>query len=217
MKKLYLIIGLFLIILPSTLFAQQYPLQVMISQRGKFTPFIGKFIENPGQYLSLRVTQSPGNSQSRRIYFGMKLQQITPSTSISVISNVYSKPLNPIEIRAMGSTEITANQIKDNFGNFSNSNDFQISGINIKDFTNIHNSLRIPEGQYKLCFTAYDFDAMQELVPLSDPNMVYHYQDLLCCFSTKMGNANELISRGAMREIGDNPQKNYYIPVESTN
>lgn len=172
-KYTYLTAIILAVMLPNIIFAQTYPLQVIITQKQpKFTPFIGQFIENPGQYLSVRILQSGASAQSRNIYLKMRLQQLSPTTDISIISNLNTRPLQPISINPTGSTELTPSQIKDNFGNFGNSSDFELQGIKLSDYTDLGGSTRVPEGQYNLCITAYDFDApFGSTVALSNPDM----------------------------------------------
>ncbi|MGI6369389.1 MAG: hypothetical protein ACOX09_02080 [Candidatus Kapaibacterium sp.] len=174
MKKCtYLIAIIMAIMLPNMLFSQTYPLQVIITQKqARFTPFIRQFMENPGQYLSVRVVQSGASAKSRNIYLKMNLQQLFPQNDVSIVSNLNTRPMQPIQINPIASTELTPSQIKDNFGNFTNPNDFEIRGLNVNDYASITGTMRIPEGQYKLCLTAYDFDAATgSSVALSDPNM----------------------------------------------
>lgn len=174
MKKCtYLIAIMMAIILPNMLFSQTYPLQVIITQKqARFTPFIRQFMENPGQYLSVRVVQSGASAKSRNIYLKMNLQQLFPQNDVSIVSNLNTRPMRPIRINPVTSIELTPSQIKDNFGNFTNPNDFEIRGLNVNDYASITGTMRIPEGQYKLCLTAYDFDAATgSSVALSDPNM----------------------------------------------
>lgn len=156
------------IALPSLLFSQNYPLQVILTPSSNFTSYFGELKENPGRYMQVRVINNSG--ASRNVYFQMRIERLYPSTDISVYSNIEKKPDLPIPI-AIGSNSMRMDQLDDNFATHQYE-DFAVSGIEVNSVDDLMGSFRIPEGQYKLCLIAYDYDTPigSEPVMLSDPN-----------------------------------------------
>ena len=174
MKYLGQILRIVLIfLLPSILFAQTYPLQVQVVPKAKFTPYLGVFKENPGEYVTLRVNSTSfGSSRTKNIYFAIKMQQLAPTRDVSFYTNYQKKPLNPIVINTPGSNLITPSQMKNAFDGYV-LNDFIHTGMGEFDIFNIASGLRLPEGIYQLCFIALDFNSPlgKDPVILSDPNL----------------------------------------------
>ncbi len=160
------------ILFPILAKAQPYPLQVQVTPKPNFTSFLGMLKENPGKYLSLRVS-SAGMSKpvKKNIYFAIKLRQLAPTNDVSLTTNEYKRPLSPVVINMPGTNIITVVQMKHAFDGYTEA-DFVYTGMGSIDFNNITKGLRLPEGVYSLCFIALDYDipAGNPPVMLSDPN-----------------------------------------------
>lgn len=154
--------------LPSLLFSQNYPLQVILTPNDNFTSYLGELKENPGRYMGVRVINNSGREHN--VFFHLKMERISPIGDISVYSNIDRKPAQGIPIRR-GNNVIRMDQLSDNFSTHS-FDDFEINGVQIDSPEDLIESLRAPEGVYKLCLIAYDYDVPPGSNPvmLSDPN-----------------------------------------------
>ncbi len=163
---LVLIIGIF----SQNVLSQDYPLQISISPKGYFTPFLGDFYENPSKYLNISVNSM--NAQStEQIYFQVKFEQISPNDDIFMATKANSwRPAKGITILPNRNTIIKTYQMQEHFSNISD-DDFNIIGFNIDDYRDaMKASTRIPEGTYRICVYACDFNQpMNSIKPLSDP------------------------------------------------
>ncbi len=150
------------------LFAQDYPLEVQINAKPKFTPLLGEFLDNPAEYLRINVK---GDGQQREIYLLFKMEQIIPEGNVSIATQAVWRPKQPLVIRPNGLTLIKSADMKEHFSDAS-VNDFNTVGINLDDYQNYAEaSSRIPEGTYQVCVYACDFNEPIGLInPLSDPN-----------------------------------------------
>lgn len=151
--------------------SQTYPLQVTTRSPKGVSPMIGEIIENPNAYFTLKIASTvPGQGTNHRVYLKVHLQQVAPSTDISITPKQGWRPRNPIEVKPTGITSVRYEDLHDHFTGMTLS-DFDISGVeDLDSYTSYTNATRLPEGVYNVCFVAYDFDApMGSEIPLSDP------------------------------------------------
>ncbi len=154
--------------MPNWTHAQDYPLEVSITARPNFTPVLGEFLDNPSQYINVRIK---GGSTQQEVYLLLKMEQIAPAGDINIASKAIWRPAEPIMIQPMGMTVINQGQMMRNFSGAS-VNDFNITGVNLEDYKDYATaSTRIPEGTYRVCLYACDFnEPLGSVRPLSDPN-----------------------------------------------
>lgn len=76
MKRQILITMVIMLLLPISIFSQNYPLQVIITPKQKFPSNLAIFKERPSDYISISVVNT---AEAKDIYFELKLQQLTPS------------------------------------------------------------------------------------------------------------------------------------------
>ncbi len=168
MKKLRYLIALFLMMcIPQMGHAQEYPLDVTVTAKPKFTPILGDFLDNPAKYININVR---GGGTQQDVYFLFKIEQVAPAGNASIATKAGWRPKQPIMVRATGTTLVNSTQISQHFADVS-TNDINTVGVEVDDYQNYATaSTRIPEGVYNLCVYACDFNApMGSLKPLSNP------------------------------------------------
>lgn len=173
MKKINYIIVLLLVLLPMGLFAQSYPLRVILTSKANLTPNIGELKENPSKFINVSIANNMAGAKNQKIYLEMKLKQISPKQDVFVKSNKYLRPIEGMDVKANSVTQLNAQQFNANFSTHTFT-DFELQGLSVNsvsDVTDLSSLFTLPEGIYQFCLIAYDFDSPIEGEPvlLSDP------------------------------------------------
>lgn len=174
MKKINYIIVLLLVLIPMGLFAQSYPLRVILTSKANLSPNLGELKENPSKFINVAIANNASGAKNKKIYLELKIKQISPKQDVFVKSNKYLRPLQGMDVKANSVTQINAQQFNDNFSTHT-FNDFEIKGLtanSLSDVTDLSSIFTLPEGIYQFCLIAYDFDSPlgEEPVLLSDPD-----------------------------------------------
>jgi|GEM_PF-2501494 len=169
-----LLILLAIILKTGFLSAQTYPLQITIIPKATyFPPYIGEYIDDPYRFFDVTVNNL--NTSSFQFYLVLRLEMVNPPdfTGTTPIEN---PPSQGLTINAMQSGLMLTPPMWDQLLGHLSEPDIVTTGLSIDDYRDGLGLL--PEGQYKACITAYDFNATPgNPIPLSDP-------DNTCAFFT---------------------------------
>jgi hypothetical protein len=112
-------------------------------------PIIAQSISAGSVKSSILFINPPTCSTQVRLYG--KIERLSPSSfSIALDSNY--KQQSPITINP-GVTQLTPNQMMGAFDNFNDGN-LLVSGINLASLKDANNRIKLPDGDYRICFYA---------------------------------------------------------------
>ncbi len=161
-------LGLLLCILLSAgmLKAQSYPLQISVVPKVTyFPPYIGEYVDDPYRFFDVFISNVGFNTQ--QIYLGIRLEMISPP-DFTGTTPADRPPAVPLGIASMQNALLVTPAMWDQLLGHLSENDIETTGINIEDYRN--GLALLPEGQYRACITAYNFNAAPgNPEPLSDP------------------------------------------------
>ena len=180
-------------------------------------PQIMLYITEPSNYFNITLTNS--GKDNANIYLAMQVEQVNPSSGLSLSTPAKRQPKLPIVVPA-GSTHImTPAEIRGLF------NHIPLKEIQapMELFENYENGSfgLLPEGQYELHFTAYRWDpSLPSPVVASSPsgglaNFSVCYQAQAPEFLTPMAETPGLLSVADMNPLA--PQFTWKAPVVACN
>jgi hypothetical protein len=111
------------------------------------------YLERPENLI---ITLQNNSGQPLSFYVGATLSS-EEGVTISSLSGY--KPVSPIELSAFESRIITGNDLDELGWEVSWPADFSVSGISQEEMDRLALNRTLPEGQYRLCFTAYQYDS----------------------------------------------------------
>ena len=131
-------------------------------------PQVMYMLTNPGQYLTLSVTNK--TSETQYFYFGVELKQISPTQDIEIIVPGKTMPKTPFEVPGGGVRVMNAAEMRTMFNHVRMEDITMPSGL----FDNVASSSfgNLPEGFYQLMIYAYKWDpSLSSEVLLNDPSV----------------------------------------------
>ena len=129
-------------------------------------PQVMLYIDNPGRYFNVQVVNRSQKTQN--IYFGLRVEQLIPSSGLYVEVPVDRMPQRAITLAAGQTRQLTMVELKTLFNHVVKSEVKASSGL-IGKFDNGSFGL-LPEGTYRATLTAYEWNpAMATPRALSNP------------------------------------------------
>ena len=167
MKK-YRLISILTIWLLSSIcaFAQEVLVTVIPTQQ-VLPPQVLLYLSDPGKYFSITLTNTTPDVQ--QVYLGLQLEQIIPSSNLSIMTPPNRQPKNPFVIQANSVYTLTSLEMKNLFNHIPAS-EIKCPANLFDDYTNGSFGL-LPEGTYRTKVTAYRWTspALASPVVVSNP------------------------------------------------
>lgn len=162
----YFLILLFFNFLTSPLLAQDITVTVTPTQP-ILPPQVMLYITEPANYFNISLTNT--GKDDANVYLVMQVEQVTPSSGLSLSTPARRQPKLPIVVPA-GSTHILAPAEVRSLFNHIPLNEIQAPDNLFDNYANGSFGL-LPEGQYQLHFTAYQWNlALADPVVASSPS-----------------------------------------------
>ena len=139
--------------LSGSLFAQDISISVQPVQ-GVLPPQAGQYIDNPGKFFTVRLTNNTDEEQP--VHIGMHIDQTFPDEQVMVVTPYGHIPRQPIIVAPRQTKTLNPIEMKTLFTHF------ELDEIYIRD--GLYNDYRrgifglLPEGQYRLYLQAYKWD-----------------------------------------------------------
>ena len=114
---------------------------------------LSSFIFTGGIKPNLQYITPGGTTQIK--VFG-KIERIAPSPFTLALNTNYSQQ-QPIRLTSGVPVQLSASQVMDAFGNF-NDNNVTVSGIGLSELKDGANNIKLPDGNYRICFYAKYID-----------------------------------------------------------
>ncbi|NIG56418.1 hypothetical protein [Chitinophaga sp. Cy-1792] len=162
----------YIILLVSMTFAletkaqNQYPVVITPVVIPPVSPYLGQMLAQAGGRLSVMVRYVNSGTMAVRIVG--HLERLSPAP-FTIALNPSFIPRQPIILQGMQPMMLTNDLINQTFGNLTESN-LVFDGITLSAIREGVN-YKLPEGMYRLCFTAYTYDQSGQGRLASDPNM----------------------------------------------
>ena len=167
MKK-YRLISILTIWLLSSIcaFAQEVLVTVIPTQQ-VLPPQVLLYLSDPGKYFTITLTNTTPDVQ--QVYLGLQLEQIIPSSNLSIMTPPNRQPKNPFVIQANSVYTLTSLEMKNLFNHIPAS-EIKCPANLFDDYTNGSFGL-LPEGTYRTKVTAYRWTspALASPVVVSNP------------------------------------------------
>jgi len=148
--------------------AQPYTVSIRTTVIPPVSPFFDQMLSNvTGGRLIVVVSGGNPTGAPLAVKLAGVLQRLSPSP-FTVTLNTSFQPNQPINLMTGVPLTLTNDLLEQAFGNFTPTNlSFQDISINdLRDGLNY----KLPEGTYRICFTAYNFNDVGYTRPISDPN-----------------------------------------------
>ncbi|MEO9022511.1 MAG: hypothetical protein ABI237_08290 [Ginsengibacter sp.] len=155
----------------------QYPIQIMTNVLQPVPPYLpqikadimgnrsGQLNRDISNHISISLSNT-GNTQTH-IKLAGSIERISPSPmGVSLRSDF--QPSNPIILNPRQMIHLDQNMIQNAFGNFSE-NSLVYTNTDLATLQQNGLDFKLPEGTYRVCVTAYDYDKAGFAEPLSTP------------------------------------------------
>jgi len=169
--------SLLVLLLTTSAIRAQMPVQVQVSVMQPVSPYLPQLAADitGGHYGQLEesltkklLIQVINTGQSvRRIKLSAKIERLSP-TPASVTLRPDYQPSGPIILAPNQVLQLDRQNIEDAFGNFSR-RQLQFNNLSLSELRQNAVNYKLPEGIYRVCVTAYDFDKPGQTVSLSAP------------------------------------------------
>ncbi|MDP4254808.1 MAG: hypothetical protein Q8938_12435 [Bacteroidota bacterium] len=158
-----------LLLAAATVSAQvSYPVTIRTTVIPPVSPFFDQMLSSiTGGRLMVMVTGNSPSGRPLQVKLAGSLQRLSPSP-FTINLNPNFQPAQPINLPPSVPVTLSNNLLEQTFGNF-NTNNLIFQSISVNDLRDGLN-YKLPEGTYRICFTAYNFTDAGNLRPLSDPN-----------------------------------------------
>ncbi|MDP4245258.1 MAG: hypothetical protein Q8932_05365, partial [Bacteroidota bacterium] len=158
-----------LLLAAATVSAQvSYPVTIRTTVIPPVSPFFDQMLSSiTGGRLMVMVTGNSPSGGPLQVKLAGSLQRLSPSP-FTINLNPNFQPAQPINLPPSVPVTLSNNLLEQTFGNF-NTNNLIFQSISVNDLRDGLN-YKLPEGTYRICFTAYNFTDAGNLRPLSDPN-----------------------------------------------
>ena len=178
-KKISKLLVAFVLILgltPINTYAQ-YPVQVNVNVQQPVPPYLpqikanitgnrtGQLNQDISSHLAVTLVNS-GSSQ-KRVKLSGKIERLSPGP-MSISLRPGYQPSSPIMINPQQMIRLNQPMLDDAFGGFSQS-DLVFNNTSLSELSQGGFNYKLPEGTYRICVTAYDFEDPGQSTPLSAP------------------------------------------------
>ena len=174
--KLMILIIPGLLVFSGNLFAQ-YPVKILSNVIQPVSPYLpqiqadisGNHNSQLNQDISSHITISLTNVSASQLHIKLigSIERVSPSPMGVAVRSTY-QPSNPIILNPMQMLQLNQSIINDAFGNFTD-NALIYTNTSLAQLKENGVDYKLPEGTYRICFTAYDYDQPGFSAPLSIP------------------------------------------------
>lgn len=168
---------LFITLLSTSKVQAQYDINVTTIVRQPVSPFLMNLANTDGSLNMTAATNDLVNNlsvilrntgnQQRAVKLHVKIERISPSPMSISIKDSY-QPQSPIILQPNQTLQLSPNLIEEAFGGFSKNN-LRFDNISLSELRSNGVNYKLPEGQYRFCVTAYDYNQPGQSMPLSAP------------------------------------------------
>jgi hypothetical protein len=134
--------------------AQPFSVTVNTNAIPPVNPLISQYVSSGNVNSTLLYTNAFGGSIQVVVYG--KIERLSPSPFTLSVNAVYL-PQPPITLTAGVPAQLSATDRLNAFG-FFNDNNLSVSGIALTDLKDANNNIKLPDGVYRICFYARQFD-----------------------------------------------------------
>lgn len=151
----------------------QQPVQIMVTVQQPVSPYLPQLaadIQNQqfgslSQKLMIRLVNT-GNTQ-KRIKLSGRIERLAPSP-MSVALRPDYQPSMPVTLDPRQMIQLDQKLVEQSFGNFSRSQ-LIFDNLDLSALRQNEVNYKLPEGTYRICVSAYDYDQPGQSAPLSPP------------------------------------------------
>jgi len=155
----------------------QYPIQVNTNVQQPVPPYLpqikanimgnrtGQLNQDISSHLAVTLVNS-GNSQ-KRVKLSGTIERLSPGPMSITLRPGY-QPSNPVLMNPQQMIRLNQPMLDDAFGGFSQS-DLIFNNTSLSQLSQGGFNYKLPEGTYRICVTAYDYDNPGQSAPLSAP------------------------------------------------
>ena len=130
-------------------------------------PQVSLYITNPGKYFNIAITNN--SQETQNVFLGMQLEQVTPSSGLSVTVPARRLPKQPYSIAPGQTHQLTMVEMKTMFNHVPRNEVMMTPGL-FDSYTDGSFGL-LPEGSYQAHLTAYRWDpTLANPLAVSNPN-----------------------------------------------
>lgn len=125
--------------------------QVNTTVKAPFNPLVAQAISSNQVTSTIQFNSPPGCSPQTQVKMFGKIERLSPSPfTISIDPNYQQQ--SPVSINS-GQTPLNSTQQSEAFANFNPSN-LVLSGTDLSSITDASNNIRLPDGNYRICYYA---------------------------------------------------------------
>lgn len=150
----------------------QQPVRVNVTVMQPVTPYLPQLAAdirggNAEQSLSDKLIVQVTNTSNRtlRIKLSARIERMAPSPASVSLRPDY-QPSEPILLRPQQTLPLDRALIEETFGNFSR-RELVFDNLDLSDLQQNRINYKLPEGIYRVCIVAYDYDKPGQSAPLS--------------------------------------------------
>jgi len=168
-KIFSIVISLFLTLSFSALRAQvNYQVSLRVSVIPPVSPYFDQMLQQTaaGKFVVFVAGGSPTGGPLR-VKIAGTLERLSPSP-FTISLNPNYQPLQPVILNLGAPVTLNSFQLQQTFGNLADNN-LALQSVSLSDIKQGIN-FKLPEGTYRICFTAYNYDLPGFTQPISDPN-----------------------------------------------
>lgn len=161
-RRLFLIAAFVLMALMA---GAQQPIQISVIPNPPFSPRAGDYVDQPSRFFQLVITNTSGSTYN--YYLSFKLEMIFPDIASAEVPP--GRPPHVPLTLAPYQTVVVSHSMLDQAFRHLKLSDLITENIDQTNY-GAGTSNMLPEGTYRICFTALDFDSpWGQVVPLSNP------------------------------------------------
>ncbi len=155
----------------------QYPIRVNVNVQQPVPPYLpqikanimgnrtGQLNQDISNHLAVTLTNS-GSTQTR-VKLSATIQRLSPAP-MSISLRPDYQPANPIGMNPQQMVRLNQSMLNEAFGGFTQ-DDLAFQNADMGDLRQGAVNYKLPEGTYRICITAYDFEKPGQSAPLSAP------------------------------------------------
>ncbi|WP_367914322.1 hypothetical protein [Leadbetterella sp. DM7] len=150
----------------------QQPVRVNVTIMQPVTPYLPQLAAdirggNAEQSLSDKLIVRVVNTSNTtlRLKLSARIERMSPSPASVSLRPDY-QPAQPLILRPQQSIQLDRSLIEETFGNFSR-RQLVFDNLDLSDLQQNKINYKLPEGIYRICIEAYDYDKPGQAVPLS--------------------------------------------------
>jgi hypothetical protein len=146
-----------------------YQVSLRVTVIPPVSPYFDQMLQQTaaGRFVVMVAGGSPAGGQLR-VKIAGRLERLSPSP-FTIALNPNFQPQQPIFLALGAPVTLNSFQLQQTFGNLADNN-LALQSVAFGDIKQGIN-FKLPEGTYRICFTAYNFDQPGFVQPISDPNI----------------------------------------------